>query len=79
MKRSEILEKLKELLKEYTSAPVDERSLLYDELGFDSFYILHFISDVEDAYHIFIEPDACAELVNIGGVIDQIMMKLGKR
>lgn len=67
-----VINKITELLREYTSAPVTESSHLYNELGMDSFYILHFLSEVEDTFHIHIAETEYEEVLTVNDVLELI-------
>ena len=67
-----IMNLLKEILKEYTAAPVTESSHLYRDLGMDSFYILHFLSEVEDTFHVHIDEAEYEEILTVGDVLELI-------
>lgn len=60
------------ILREYTAEPVTESSRLNDDLGIDSFFILHFISEVEDCFHIYIDEEDYEYLITVGDVLDRI-------
>ena len=63
---------LKTILEQYTALPYTENSRLYDDLGIDSFFMLHFISEVEDCFHIRIDEMEYEDLITVGDVIERI-------
>lgn len=67
-----MLEMLHAILKQYTSEPYTESSKLNDDLGIDSFFILHFLSEVEDCFHIQIDEMEYETIITVGDVIDRI-------
>lgn len=67
-----MLEMLKTILEQYTTVPFTEDSRLNDDLGIDSFYILHFLSEVEDCFHIYIDEMEYEDIVTVGDVIERI-------
>ena len=67
-----MLDMLKTILEQYTALPYTESSRLNDDLGIDSFFILHFLSEVEDCYHIRIDEMEYETILTVGDVIDRI-------
>lgn len=67
-----MLEMLNAILEQYTSNPYTETSRLNDDLGIDSFFILHFLSEVEDCFHIQIDEMEYETILTVGDVIDRI-------
>ena len=43
-----MIDLLKTILAQYTTQPFTADSKLNDDLGIDSFFILHFLSEIED-------------------------------
>lgn len=66
------MEEIITILREYTTAPITESSLLADDLGLDSFYILHFLCEVEDHFHITIDPADFESFITVGDVLERI-------
>lgn len=67
-----MLDALKTILEQYTTEPVTESSRLNDDLGIDSFFILHFLSEVEDCFHIHIDELEYETMITVGDVLDRI-------
>ncbi len=67
-----MFEALKIILAQYTTEPVTESSKLNDDLGIDSFFILHFLSEVEDCFHIYIDELDYEDMITVGDVLDRI-------
>ena len=63
---------LKTILEQYTTLPYTEESKLNDDLGIDSFFILHFLSEVEDCFHIQIDELEYEQMITVGDVLDRI-------
>lgn len=67
-----MFEALKIILAQYTTEPITESSKLNDDLGIDSFFILHFLSEVEDCFHIYIDELDYEDMITVGDVLDRI-------
>ena len=67
-----MMDLLKTILEQYTTLPYDASSKLNDDLGIDSFFILHFLSEVEDCFHIQIDEMEYEDIITVGDVIDRI-------
>ena len=67
-----MIDLLKPILEQYTALPYTESSRLNDDLGIDSFFILHFLSEVEDCFHINIDELEYENIITIGDVLDRI-------
>lgn len=67
-----MMDALKTILSQYTTEPFTESSRLNDDLGIDSFYILHFLSEVEDCFHIRIDEMEYEHFITVGDVLDRI-------
>ncbi|MBQ7795778.1 MAG: phosphopantetheine attachment site [Lachnospiraceae bacterium] len=67
-----MLEAIKTILEQYTTEPVTESSRLNDDLGIDSFFILHFLSEIEDYFHIRIDEMEYETIITVGDVMDRI-------
>lgn len=67
-----MMEMLKTILEQYTNVPYTESSRLNDDLGIDSFFILHFLSEVEDCFQIRIDEMEYEDIVTVGDVIERI-------
>ena len=63
------------ILKKYTGAPVTESSKLIDDLGLDSFLIVYFLSEVEDAFGIDLGVSSFYEIVTVGDILDLVRQK----
>ena len=60
------------ILSQYTTESYTESSKLNDDLGIDSFFILHFLSEVEDVFHIQIDEMEYEDIVTVGDVMERI-------
>lgn len=60
------------ILSQYTAESYTESSKLNDDLGIDSFFILHFLSEVEDVFHIQIDEMEYEDIVTVGDVMERI-------
>ena len=67
-----MMDMLKTILVQYTTQPFTADSKLNDDLGIDSFYILHFLSEVEDFFHIRIDEMEYEDIVTVGDVMERI-------
>ena len=67
-----MMDMLKTILEQYTAEPFTEDSRLNDDLGIDSFFILHFLSEVEDCFHIKIDEMEYEDIITVGDVLDRI-------
>ena len=67
-----MMDVLKTILEQYTAEPFTADSRLNDDLGIDSFFILHFLSEVEDCFHIQIHEMEYENIVTVGDVLDRI-------
>lgn len=67
-----MMDVLKTILEQYTAEPFTADSRLNDDLGIDSFFILHFLSEVEDCFHIQIDEMEYENIVTVGDVLDRI-------
>ena len=63
---------LKTILEQYTTVPYTEHSRLNDDLGIDSFFILHFLSEVEDFFQIRIDEMEYEDIITVGDVLERI-------
>ena len=63
---------LKTILSQYTTQLFTADSKLNDDLGIDSFFILHFLSEVEDCFHIRIDEMEYEDIVTVGDVMERI-------
>lgn len=66
------MEKLREILKEYTDIEPTENARLIGDLGLDSFLIVYFLSEVEDNFGIDIHVPDDTDQITIGDVLDWI-------
>lgn len=60
------------ILSQYTTESYTESSKLNDDLGIDSFFILHFLSEVEDVFHIQIDEMEYEDIITVGDVMERI-------
>lgn len=67
-----MMDMLKTILGQYTTKPFTADSRLNDDLGIDSFFILHFLSEVEDCFHIQIDEMEYEDIITVGDVIERI-------
>ena len=67
-----MMDALKTILEQYITEPFTESSRLNDDLGIDSFYILHFLSEIEDYFHIHIDELEYEDMITVGDVLDRI-------
>ena len=67
-----MIDMLKTILRQYTTEPFTADSRLNDDLGIDSFFILHFLSEVEDCFHIQIDEMEYEDIITVGDVIERI-------
>ncbi len=67
-----MMDTLKTILEQYTAKPFTANSRLNDDLGIDSFFILHFLSEVEDCFHIQIDEMEYEDIITVGDVIERI-------
>ena len=68
-----MMDMLKTILEQYTAQPFTPDSRLNDDLGIDSFFILHFLSEVEDCFHIQIDEMEYENIITVGDVIERIL------
>ena len=72
------LEKLQEIMKNYSDVKLTESARLIDDLGLDSFMVVHFLTEVEECFAIDIDEDEFRFLFTVQDVIDEIRAT-GKR
>ena len=72
------LEKLQEIMKNYSDVKLTESARLIDDLGLDSFMVVHFLTEVEECFAIDIYEDEFRFLFTVQDVIDEIRAA-GKR
>ena len=72
------LEKLQEIMKNYSDVKLTESARLIDDLGLDSFMVVHFLTEVEECFAIDIDEDDFRFLFTVQDVIDEIRAT-GKR
>ena len=72
------LEKLQEIMKNYSDVKLTESARLIDDLGLDSFMVVHFLTEVEECFAIDIDEDEFRFLFTVQDVIDEIRAA-GKR
>ena len=63
---------LNTILAQYTTKTYTADSKLNDDLGIDSFFILHFLSEVEDCFQIHIDEMEYEDIITVGDVIERI-------
>lgn len=67
-----ILEKLQEIMKHYADVKVTEAASLVEDLGLDSFMLVHFLTEVEECFDIDIPEEEFQYLVTVRDVMDEI-------
>ncbi len=67
-----MMDLLKTILEQYTTQSFTADSRLNDDLGIDSFFILHFLSEVEDCFQIHIDEMDYETIITVGDVLDRI-------
>lgn len=77
MERTEIIEKLKEIVKPYITEPevfagLNENSHLLRDLKINSAHLIDIVLDVETAFDVRIEDDAMDKMATVGDVVDII-------
>lgn len=72
-----MLEKIKEILKDYTDAPITEQSAIIDDLELDSFTMVYFLTEIEDGFGIDIDETEFTCFVTIGDVMERIRKAQG--
>lgn len=77
MDRGTILEELKEIVFDYLGEelPVEEDSLLEDELGLTSLDMISIVGDVEETFDISIEDGEARRIETVADVLDYIEEK----
>lgn len=84
MSRSEIIEKLKEVIKMATGADdaslekVQERSLLTTDLGLNSVGVLYVVIAIEEFFSIQFDNVGFGDFSTVGSVIDYIQNKVNE-
>lgn len=81
MKRSDISQKLLELVRPYVADPhcledVTEQSQLVRDLHVNSMHLMDIVIELEDAFGIEIEGDELQQLDRVGATLDLIERKL---
>lgn len=69
------MDAIETILKKYTDAPVTESSKLIDDLGLDSFLIVYFLSEVEDAFGIDLGVSNFYEIITVEDILDLVRQK----
>lgn len=81
MTRDEIIEGLRELLKQQKQVRVDPGSIglesRIDSLGFDSLSILDFIYDVEDRFQVQTQMGDLVQMERVGDLVKYIETRVG--
>ena len=65
-------------MKNYSDVKLTESARLIDDLGLDSFMVVHFLTEVEECFAIDIDEDEFRFLFTVQDVIDEIRAA-GKR
>ena len=79
---TEIIEKLKEIIKPYIDtdevdiSSLNDKSHLINDLGLDSFYVIDIVLDIENEFDIAIDDDSIATFENVGVVVNIIKEKM---
>lgn len=60
------------ILRKYTDMPVTKSARLMDDLELDSFLIVYFLSEVEDAFEIDLDMSDISSIVTVEDVLDLI-------
>ena len=84
MDRTEIIERLKPIIKTYAPAQVKEKideltedSNFIRDLSINSVNLVDIVLDVEEEFNISIDNDSMEEMVTVKASIDVILNKLG--
>jgi len=72
-----IIEKIKENL--FISAPINAKSNLYTDLGFDSLSFITLLTDIEDAYSIILDIEEMEMCLQVGQLITVVENKIKER
>jgi len=72
-----IIEKIKEKL--FISAPINAKSNLYTDLGFDSLSFITLLTDIEDAYSIILDIEEMEMCLQVGQLITVVENKIKER
>lgn len=66
------LEKIQEIMNNYSDVRVTESARLIDDLGLDSFMVVYFLTEIEDCFDVDIDEDEFRFLITVQDVIDRI-------
>ena len=83
MSRSEIIEKLREILIAADGGKADavmsftEESRLFEDVGLSSVTMLYMVIAIEEEFGIRLDDVGASEFVTLGDVVDRIGAKLG--
>lgn len=77
MERSEILEKLKEVMKPYISSEIDTNNIdeskdLINDLKVNSAHIVDIVLDIENEFDVMVDDDSIEKMTTVGASIDII-------
>ncbi len=86
MSQEEIVEKLKDIIKNYIdedeidlNQDVSPDAHIINDLGLDSFYVIDMVIDIENEFELTIDNDAIMELGTVQSLIDLIDEKIKEK
>lgn len=77
MVRNVIIEKIKGNV--LVSVPINEKSNLYTDLGFDSLSFITLLTEIEDAYSITFDISEMETCLQVGRLIKTVQIKIKER
>jgi len=77
MVRDVIIEKIKGNV--LVSVPINEKSNLYTDLGFDSLSFITLLTELEDAYSITFDISEMETCLQVGRLIKTVQIKIKER
>jgi len=77
MVRNVIIEKIKGNV--LVSVPINEKSNLYTDLGFDSLSFITLLTELEDAYSITFDISEMETCLQVGRLIKTVQIKIKER
>jgi len=77
MVRNVIIEKIKGNV--LVSVPINEKSNLYTDLGFDSLSFITLLTEIEDAYSITFDISEMETCLQVGRLIKTVQKKIKER
>jgi|GEM_PF-755307 len=77
MVRDVIIEKIKGNV--LVSVPINEKSNLYTDLGFDSLSFITLLTEIEDAYSITFDISEMETCLQVGRLIKTVQIKIKER